>query len=242
MKVNINKIIPMLVLVFLLLSIVSVKTYAKTPQIPKASTSDVSIKNVYNKEYVVFSNEAPYSKGANGKLIEVSRVKDGKIVATLDLGTPKLKVKKNVFYRYRICYYYEEKDVRTVGEWSDYRYFYIPSVSGKSKPGSITLKWKKMPNTNAYDIYYYVATNCKGKYGNMNVSNASTSMQPIINKTTYKKWKKIKTVSKNKTSITITTVGKKKLSKKNKYYFRVVPRQYVNGKRVENDIYTMIYK
>lgn len=222
---------------------ITLSSYASQNSIPKASADDITISNYISGtgKVLIQRKWENIPDGVDGATVEVSRVKDGKIVELTDYIFT-VKIQKNVFYRYRMRYFVEEDNYRTVGEWSDYKYFYMPSISGKRTSNKVTIKWKAMPNVKSYDIYYYVAKVKGINTGKMTVSVASTSAQSKLNKTTYNKWKKLKRIGKKKTSITITKVGNKKLNKNYKYYFRVVPNQYVNGKKVENDLYTMIYR
>lgn len=96
------------------------------------------------------------------------------------------------------------------GPWSDKAYcFTQPRIKSLKKSGKkITVKWGKVEGATGYDIY--VSTKPKTGY------------------------KKVKTVKANKSSYTITKIGKKKLSAKKKYYVYIATVKKVGGRRYDS--------
>ena len=211
----------------------------------KADTSDVYIKNFqqWKTNRVIFGNEAPVNQGAKGVQIQVSRVKDGKVVYDKEgfqIASSPMEAKEGVLYRYRIRYYnyegYDSGNPRAYGEWSDYRYYGIPSVSGKRTNSSLVVKWKKMEYARGYDCYVKAVNSGKRSLGKMN-RGIAPAKDPGKDG-----FKKIKTLGKKSTSFTVTKVGKQKISRKKQYSVMVLPRLYVGGKKVANDLNTWLNK
>ena len=106
---------------------------------------------------------------------------------------------KNVFTKARVRAYITVNGQNIYGEWSDYNYnASSSSVSVKkvSKGKKINVKWKKIKGCTSYTIY---------------ASKKSSSG-----------FKKIKTLNSKKSSYTFSKIGKSKISKKKRYYIRVV--------------------
>lgn len=216
------------------------KQTAETVTAPaKPALSDFGIKNFQSGgNRVVFTHKSPASKGADGFQIEVSEVKSGKVALDKDL-CDLFTAKRDVFYRYRIRYYSEISTTgpRASGEWSEYRYFYVPSLSGTRGAGGFDIKWKKASHIKGYDCYLKVTnSNVRASYGKM---AASTFPAKNMTETGFKK---LKTLGKNSTSLKIKKVGKQNLSWKKFYYVIVRPRFYVGGKKVTNDLDSLVYK
>lgn len=210
-----------------------------------ASTSDVWIKNFqqWKTNRVIFGNEVASKKAGKGCQIQVSRVKDGKVVydkEDFQIASQPMNAKAGVLYRYRIRYFnyegYDSGNPRVYGEWSDYRYYCIPSVSGKRTNTSLLVKWKKMEYAKGYDCYVRAVNSGKRSLGKMN-RGIAPAKDPGKDG-----FKKIKTLGKKSTSLTVTKVGKQKISRKKQYSVMVLPRLYVGGKKVANDLNTWLYK
>lgn len=158
------------------------------------------------------------TRQAEGYEVDVYKVKGGAKVKTLSasnaLSTNSMTFSKNTPYKYRVRYYVTNNGVKTYGEWSDYRYFYNHSTPGKTKLNGrknkkIIQKWSKVAGATGYTVY--ISTSKDGKY------------------------KKVKTLGKNAKSITITKIGKKKLSRRTTYYIKIVPTIKDGAKKISND-------
>ncbi len=159
------------------------------------------------------------SKQAAGYEVEVFKVKGGKKVKTISSSTSTsatYKFAKNTPFKYRVRYYTLSHDGQKLyGGYSGFRYFTLHKVSGKrvynlsSSKCKIKLNWGKVTGAKSYTVY--ISTRSDGGF------------------------KKVKTVGKNKKSLTFTKYGKKKLSRFTKYYIKVVPKVKVGKKVVKND-------
>lgn len=120
---------------------------------------------------------------------------------------------KGVFVKARVRAYIMVNNKRVFGPWSGYNYnasskkITLKRSANKKK---ITLKWKKISGAAGYKIQ---------------ISTKSGSG-----------FKTVKTVSSKKSSYTITKYGKKKLSKKKKYYIRLQYLTKVGKKKVASGI------
>ena len=205
-----------------------------------ASTSDVWISNFqqWKTNRVIFGNEAASKKGGKGVQIQVSQVKDGKVVyekEDFQVSTEAMNARPGVAYRYRIRYYnkdgYGSDAAKVYGNWSGYRYFAMPAISGKRTVSAIKIKLKKMDCIKGYDVFLKIVKGAKSPQGKMMLG-----VSPIKNfKATG--WKKTKTLGKKATQLTI-----KNVKKGQRYYVRVVPKIYVDGKVVKNDLETWVSK
>lgn len=121
--------------------------------------------------------------------------------------------KKGQFTKTRVRAFIKVGNGYVYGPWSGNSYNAISSkVTAKRSKNKkkITVKWKKVTGASGYNVY---------------VSTKSGSG-----------FKKCKTVSKKKTSYTITKYGKKKLSKKKTYYVKVEYLTKVGKKTVKSGI------
>lgn len=205
----------------------------------KPALSDFGILNFQNeKARVVWSHKAPATIGAAGFQIQVSQVKDGKIVKENELDDF-FTAKRDVLYRYCIRYYNQEfgSSQKVYGEWSDYRYFYVPSLSGKRTAKGFQIKWKKAAGAKGYDCYVQAAKSRNARSAGKMVY----STFPARNMSA-EGYKKIKSLGKNSTSFSFTKVGKQAVSLSNYYYVIVRPRLYVGGKKVTNDLDSWVYR
>lgn len=121
--------------------------------------------------------------------------------------------KQGIFTKARVRAYIVVNNKKYYGAWSGYSY----NASNKSvKPTrtkngkKITVKWKKISGCAGYKVY---------------ISTKSNSG-----------FKKVKTLSSKKTSITIKKCGKKKLKKNKTYYYRIIYLTKVGKKKVESNI------
>ncbi len=146
--------------------------------------------------------------------------------------TPKGKVKKNIykdysssgtttasvdnfingnFYKYRVRPYVQCGTKRVFGGWSTYKYI------GAAK--KVSSKFNK-----------------KKKYVSLSISKVSNASSFTVYASTKENsgFKKVKTVSAKKRSLTIKKVAGKKLKKNKYYYFKIVPNAKVGKKTVKS--------
>ncbi len=110
------------------------------------------------------------------------------------------KLKKGIFYKYRVRPYVNIGTGKAFGPWSNYNFFGVPTKStGKVSGRKIRYTWNKVAGATKYTVY-------------ISASSSSTG------------YKKVKSLKSNKRSITITKCGKKKLKKGKTYYVKVVVR------------------
>lgn len=118
------------------------------------------------------------------------------------------KIENNIVYKIRVRAYTELNGERYTGEWSDTAYcFTQPMVSDVAYDyeGGMTLNWNKVKGCNEYSVY--VSTKKDGKY------------------------KKVKTVKANVSSMRIGKIGGKKVSEKKTYYLYIVGTKKVKGQK-----------
>lgn len=116
------------------------------------------------------------------------------------------KISNNMVYSAKVRAYTTINGKQYIGEWSDAAYFFTqPRVTRAKVSGSkLNVKWKKVSGATGYTVY--VSTKPKSGY------------------------KKVKTVGKNTSSVTISKLKGKKFSSKKKYYVYVATNKKV-GKR-----------
>lgn len=183
--------------------------------------SDFAARAASSKSKLVSFITSDESAYATGSEVEVYKVKGGAKVQTLSCmygssslsQTNSMKVKRNEPYKYRMRYYIMVGANKFYSGWSGYRYFFLHDTSGTKKVGakgtSIVMKWGKVTGASGYTVS--VATKRDGKYT------------------------KIKNLGKNKRSITITKVGKKKIKKNKSYYIKVTAKVKDGKKTIKND-------
>lgn len=142
----------------------------------------------------------------------MSTVKGNKKVFTATKnGLNRFVASRNTAYKYRCRFYATYGEEKIYGDWSGYRYFLYQTVSGKRSGSRIKMSWKKVANAKSYTVS--ISTKEKGGY------------------------KKVKTLGKKSTSLTITKFGKKKINKKKTYYVKVVANLKDGAKSVKSDTY-----
>lgn len=116
------------------------------------------------------------------------------------------KIKNTQIYKMKVRAYTTIAGKKHYGSWSPYSYFFTQPRITKAKVsnGKLKVKWKKVSGATSYSIY--------------------VSTKPT------KGYKKVKTVSKKKSSVTIKKFKGKKFKKSKKYYVYVVTNKMVNGK------------
>lgn len=115
-------------------------------------------------------------------------------------------IKNNAIYTVKVRAYVTSNNKKYYGDWSDAAYLFTqPMVKKASISGSkLKVSWGKISGTTGYDIY--VSTKEKSGY------------------------KKVKSVSKSKSSVTISKLKGKKFNKKKKYYVYIVAKKKVGKK------------
>ena len=135
------------------------------------------------------------------------------------MGYESMNVSKDMAYKYRARYYYTNRSNNQTyyGRWSNYRYFAMPSISGKTtnKKKGIKVVLKKGTGIKQYTV---------------SVSKNS--------KSGFKKVKTVKVSKKKSYSFQITKNGKKKL-KKGTYYVQVAPKVKFGNKTYSSDVSTV---
>lgn len=135
------------------------------------------------------------------------------------MGYESMNVSKDMAYKYRARYYYTNRSNNQTyyGSWSDYRYFAMPSISGKTtnKKKGIKVVLKKGTGIKQYTV---------------SVSKNS--------KSGFKKVKTVKVSKKKSYSFQITKNGKKKF-KKGTYYLQVAPKVKFGNKTYSSDVSTV---
>lgn len=112
-------------------------------------------------------------------------------------------IKRNNFYKVRVRAYNTVNNKTYYGAWSDYEYFAngTKSTVKKVKKKKLKIKWNKVKGATGYTVY--VSTSKDAGY------------------------KKVKTVSSKKNSISLSKIKKKKIKKKKTYYVYVVANKKV---------------
>lgn len=117
------------------------------------------------------------------------------------------KISNSMVYSAKVRAYTTINGKRYTGEWSDAAYFFTqPRITKASVSGNkMTVKWKKVSGATGYTVY--VSTKPKSGY------------------------KKVKSVGKNTSSVTVTKLKGKKISSKKKYYVYVATTKKVGKKK-----------
>ena len=133
---------------------------------------------------------------ATGVQLEVYNAKNKRVLSktSTSMGYESMNVSKDMAYKYRARYYYTNRSNNQTyyGRWSNYRYFAMPSISGKTtnKKKGIKVVLKKGRGIKQYTV----SISKKSKSG-------------------FKKVKTVKVSKKKSYSFQITKNGKKKLKK-----------------------------
>ncbi|MCH5252072.1 MAG: fibronectin type III domain-containing protein [Lachnospiraceae bacterium] len=176
-----------------------------------AKPANVAITSWYDNINVAYLGWNGVS--CNGYQVQIQNSK-GKTLLNQDVSYNSLRVSpfwKGVFTKTRVRGYITIGNKKLYGPWSDYSYNASnKSIKISSKSRKIKVKWKKITGAAGYTIY---------------ISNKSDSG-----------FKKVKTLGKKKTSITIKKCGKKKLKKRKTYYVRVKYLTKVGKKKVASGV------
>jgi hypothetical protein len=187
----------------------STSTKPETPT--TATTANFGLGTVYYNINVAYFSAQDPAQAAKGYEIEVYTLKGNKKVFTATSSNNRFVVTRNTAYKYRCRFYTTYNNENIYGAWSGYRYFCYQTVTGKKYTNRIKMSWKKVSNAKSYTVY--VSTSEKGGY------------------------KKVKTVGKKTTSLTIRKYGKKKIKKNGSYYVKVVANLTDGKKSVKSDTY-----
>ena len=158
---------------------------------------------------------------ATGVQLEVYNAKNKRVLSktSTSMGYESMNVSKDMAYKYRARYYYTNRSNNQTyyGRWSNYRYFAMPSISGKTtnKKKGIKVVLKKGTGIKQYTV---------------SVSKNS--------KSGFKKVKTVKISKKKSYSFQITKNGKKKF-KKGTYYVQVAPKVKFGNKTYSSDVSTV---
>lgn len=158
---------------------------------------------------------------ATGVQLEVYNAKNKRVLSktSTSMGYESMNVSKDMAYKYRARYYYTNRSNNQTyyGRWSNYRYFAMPSISGKTtnKKKGIKVVLKKGTGIKQYTV---------------SVSKNS--------KSGFKKVKTVKVSKKKSYSFQITKNGKKKF-KKGTYYVQVTPKVKFGNKTYSSDVSTV---
>lgn len=130
--------------------------------------NNFGIKDVYvNIKKVAFAVNKPDT--ATGVQLEVYNAKNRSVLSKTarTMGYESMNVSKDMAYKYRARYYYtnDSNNQTYYGKWSDYRYFAMPSISGKTTNKKKGIKVVLKKGT------YYVQVVPKVKFGNKSYSS-----------------------------------------------------------------------
>ena len=172
-----------------------------------------------NIKKVAFAVNKPET--ATGVQLEVYNAKNKRVLSktSTSMGYESMNVSKDMAYKYRARYYYTNRSNNQTyyGRWSNYRYFAMPSISGKTtnKKKGIKVVLKKGTGIKQYTV----SVSKKSKSG-------------------FKKVKTVKVSKKKSYSFQITKNGKKKF-KKGTYYVQVAPKVKFGNKTYSSDVSTV---
>ncbi len=187
------------------------RIYTKPSKPVTPSTANFGLSSIYyNINVAYFSAKDPTGE-AKGYELEVYTTKGKKVFTGGNNSLNRFTVKRNTTYKYRCRFFTTYGAEKIYGDWSANRYFVYQTVSGKRSGSRIKLSWNKVPIAKSYTVY--ISTKEKSGY------------------------KKVKTLSKKSTSLTIRKCGKKKINKKKIYYVKVVANLKDGAKSVKNDTF-----
>ena len=182
-----------------LTSLISGKTYNLSVDSVYVNTTPADVaKNNFgitaayaNIKKVAFAVNKPET--ATGVQLEVYNAKNKRVLSktSTSMGYESMNVSKDMAYKYRARYYYTNRSNNQTyyGRWSNYRYFAMPSISGKTtnKKKGIKVVLKKGRGIKQYTVSiskksksgfkkvkkgtYYVQVAPKVKFGNKTYSS-----------------------------------------------------------------------
>ena len=120
-------------------------------------------------------------------------------------GSCSKSINNNMLYTVKVRAYVSYNNQNFYGDWSDGAYLFTQPMVNKNKSslssGKLKISWDKINGVTGYDVY--VSTKEKTGY------------------------KKVKSVSKSKNSVTITKLKGKKINNKKKYFVYIVAKKKV---------------
>ena len=120
-------------------------------------------------------------------------------------GSCSKSINNNMLYTVKVRAYVSYNNQNYYGDWSDGAYLFTQPMVNKNKSslssGKLKISWDKINGVTGYDVY--VSTKEKTGY------------------------KKVKSVSKSKNSVTITKLKGKKINKNKKYFVYIVAKKKV---------------
>ncbi len=178
----------------------------------KGKTPSISSYYNYNTSIYLKRPELEFQDGYNFKVYKANKSKPS---YSLTNGTHVSGLKKGQFYKVKTRSYSNVGNTKFYGKWSSYKYFAagVDKLKVKSRTkNSLKVSWSKVKGGKvSYDIY--------------------------VSKSHGKGLKKFKKNYK-KTSIKVTKLGKKRLSKSTYYYVYVKPKIKVGKKTYTSPIYS----
>lgn len=139
----------------------------------------------------------------------------GKVKKTVTTSSNSIRIANFIngtFYKYRVRSYVTCSNGNVYSAWSSYKYIGMSKkFSGNATKKRIKCSWSKVASASNYVVY--ISTKKESGY------------------------KKVKTLSSKKKSITITKYGKKKLTKGKTYYVKVVAKAKSGKKTVASGAY-----
>ena len=164
---------------------------------------------VYQKKWDTNENKVTVEwdqmKAADGYEYMFENEKETKVLAHATIGnTEKPSLKLNVaeghIYKFSVRAFIQDGSTKNYTAWRSIWCIAQAQVKSVVKnKGKLTIKWKKVKGATGYDVY--------------------VSSGPQVG------YKKVKSVGKKTKSVTIKKVGKKKISKKKKWYVCVMTRK-----------------
>lgn len=186
--------------------------YLKTLQ-PKLGKNNFNITSAWlNLDSYKFEVNTSYAAdGYQFQFLDVA----GKVKQTMGTQFSYIYPKnlKGTFYQYRVRSYVNCGTKPVYSAWSDTRTFaFAKKATGKYVGGKLKVNWSKVKGATKYIVY----TSDKENSG----------------------YKKVKTLSAKKRSITISKIKGKKLKKKKTYYIKIVPVSKKLGKADSYGVYS----
>ncbi len=182
-------------------------TAIKTLQGARTTLSEMG--NVYQTKWDTsegkVSVEWEQMKAADGYEYMFENEKETKVLAQGSIGNThkpslKLNIAEGNIYKFSVRAFIQNGSKKEYSAWRSI--WCIAQAQVKSvvkKGGKLTIKWKKVKGATGYDVY--------------------VSSGPQVG------YKKVKSVGKKTKSVTVKKVGKKKISKKKKWYVCVITRK-----------------
>lgn len=187
------------------------KTYESSVGYEEIVTLPGKVTGVNQSKWWYYAKSVDFEWNAQGaagavRYEYVVRDNKNKVLKTDDTSSNRggySSVKNNKLYKLQVRAYIVVNGQKIYGEWSDIAYLFTqPMVKKASVSGNkLKISWGKIDGMTGYDVY--VSTKEKSGY------------------------KKVKSLSKSKSSLTVSKLKGKKFSKKKKYYIYIVGKKKV---------------